>query len=483
MQRFEHMHKNLLVKQTHAHFTIKRLFATLMMVFMIGITANPSVAMNIQQAAGPTYIVQAGDTLNEIAIRFGVSTDEILSANALTDPNSLFVGQSIIIPGLEGITGVLTSGVLPLSTSLTQLTRQYRLRQSDLVILNRLTSPSEMIAGTSIIVPINETQSQLEPIPPLKPGESTLESAILAGISPWTLIEQNQSKSTWGLLTGEPLFASIDPEWFDSESPAVVEISVNQLPIIQGETLVLEIKTPELMEIHGSFNEEPLNFFANDGEGYISFHGIYALAEPGVYPLRINAESDNGNRLDFEQLVLLSPGFYGNEWVTIEEVIYLDAEKIAEEDAYLQPFLDLVTSERYWEGRFQYPVDEPCFNSPFGLRRNYNEGLLFYYHSGLDFRVCAENLNIYSPASGVVVVADELFTKGNAVYIDHGWGVISGYAHLNDILVEVGDFVQPGDLIGTIGDTGRSAGPHLHFEINVSGTPVNPQTWLTQTFP
>jgi murein DD-endopeptidase MepM/ murein hydrolase activator NlpD len=477
------MHKHLLVKQPHSHSIITQLFAILLVVLMIGLTANPGVAMNAHQASGPTYIVQAGDTLNEIAIRFGVSNEEILSANAITDPNSLFIGQSIIIPGLEGITGVLTSEVLPLGTSLSQLTRQYRLRQSDLILLNRLTSPSEMIAGISIIVPINETQYQLEPILPLRPGESTLEAAILAGISPWTLVDQNQNKSTWGLLTGEPLFASIDPEWFDSEPPKTVEITVNQLPIIQGETLVLEIRTHEPMEIHGSFNEEPLSFFANDGEGYISFHGIYALAEPGVYPLRINAESENGNRLDFEQLVLLSSGFYGNEWVTIEDEIYLDVEKIAEEDATLQPFLDQVTPQRYWEGRFQYPVDEPCFNSPFGLRRNYNDGLFFYYHNGLDFRVCAQNLNIYAPAAGVVLVAEALFTKGNAIYIDHGWGVISGYVHLEEILVKVGDFVQPGDLIGIIGNTGRSAGPHLHFEINVSGTPVNPQTWLNQTFP
>jgi murein DD-endopeptidase MepM/ murein hydrolase activator NlpD len=482
-QRFFLMQKHLLVKQPYTHITIKQLFAILMMVIMIGLTVNPGMAMNAQQAAGPTYIVQAGDTLNEIAIRFGVSTEEILSANAITDPNSLFIGQSIIIPGLEGITGVLTSEVLTLGTTLSDLLRQYRITQSDMVTLNRLTSPSEMIAGISIIVPINETQNQLEPIPPLRPGESTLESAIRVGISPWTLVEQNQSKTTWGLLTGEPLFASINPEWFDREPPQTVEIAINQLPIVQGETLVLEITTPVPMEIRGSFNGQSLNFFTENGESYYGFHGIHALAEPGVYPLQISAESENGSSLDLEQLVLLSPGLYGNEWVTIEDETYLDEVKIAEEDAYLQPFLDQVTNGRYWEGRFQYPVDEPCFNSPFGLRRDYNNGKFFYYHTGLDFRVCAQNLNIYAPAAGKVVVAEELFTKGVAIYIDHGWGIVSGYAHLEEILVEVGDFVQPGDLIGIIGDTGRSAGPHLHFEINVSGTPVNPQTWLNQTFP
>jgi murein DD-endopeptidase MepM/ murein hydrolase activator NlpD len=49
--------------------------------------------------------------------------------------------------------------------------------------------------------------------------------------------------------------------------------------------------------------------------------------------------------------------------------------------------------------------------------------------------------------------------------------------------VEVGYFVQPGDLLGIIGDTGRSLGPHLHFEIDIGGIPVNPETWLNQVFP
>jgi murein DD-endopeptidase MepM/ murein hydrolase activator NlpD len=80
-------------------------------------------------------------------------------------------------------------------------------------------------------------------------------------------------------------------------------------------------------------------------------------------------------------------------------------------------------------------------------------------------------------------MAEPLTVKGNAILIDHGWGVFSGYWHLSEFEVEVGDFVETGDLIGLIGNTGRSAGPHLHFEIDIHGTPINPQTWLTQSFP
>ena len=135
------------------------------------------------------------------------------------------------------------------------------------------------------------------------------------------------------------------------------------------------------------------------------------------------------------------------------------------------------------EGRFQYPVDEPCLNSSFGQRRDYNNGGLFFYHTGIDFGVCAPNLNIYASAAGKVIFADELTIRGNAILIDHGWGVVSGYWHLSEFNVSEGAVVQAGDLIGQIGNTGRSAGPHLHFEIDIFGTPVNPLTWLEQAFP
>jgi murein DD-endopeptidase MepM/ murein hydrolase activator NlpD len=81
------------------------------------------------------------------------------------------------------------------------------------------------------------------------------------------------------------------------------------------------------------------------------------------------------------------------------------------------------------------------------------------------------------------VLAEELTIKGKAILIDHGWGVFSGYWHMSEFNVSVGDFVKSGDLLGQIGNTGRSAGPHLHFEIDISGTPVNPMSWLSQEFP
>lgn len=453
----------------------------LLLVFLSVFTIDIAFA-SPQQQEGPVYIVQQGDTLSSIALRFGISAEELQNANNIADPNALDIGQHLVIPGLEGITGLLTSEVLPYGTSLTGLTRQYQLNRSNLITLNRITSPSETIAGIKFIIAINENEDPLSPVMMITAGETSLEASIRAVTSPWSLVADNQLAATWDMLPGETLYGRTEDDVTIANLPDLNEIDIDPLPIIQGETVLIGLTSNSEVEFIGSFNGEPLHFFSDDGEHYYGFLGIHALADPGPFPLKITATYPDGTEQSFEQLTLLSPGDYGNEWVFVPDD-YLDEAAITEEDNYLQPILRQVTPDRDWEGRFQYPIDEPCINSLFGQRRNYNDGELFFYHTGLDFAVCAPNLNVYAPAAGRVVLAEELTIKGNAILIDHGWGIFSAYAHLSEITVQVGDLVETGDLLGLIGNTGRSAGPHLHFEIIISGNPVNPQTWLDQEFP
>ncbi len=432
----------------------------------------------------PVYIVQQGDTLNSIALRFGISPTELAAANNISDLDALNIGQQLVIPGLEGITGLLTSEVLPFGTSLTGLIRQYDLQQQDLVFLNRLSSPSETIAGLKFIIPIDEDATPLSPLTAPKPDSTLIEIALRSGASPWSLIADNQLQGSWDVLPGEMLYMQENGDQQDegSDPELINAIALNDLPVIQGETLQITFSSSSVKNVTGSFDGRKLHFFSEDGGNFYAFHGIHALSEPGPVPLEISVDFEDESAFKLEQLVMLAEGGYGDEWVTVPEE-YLDESIIVEEDAYMQPILTQFTPQKHWDGRFIYPVDEPCINSVFGQRRDYNNGGLFFYHTGLDFAVCAQNLNIYAPAAGEVVLAEELVIKGKAVYIDHGWGVYSGYVHMQEIHVEVGDFVETGDMIGLIGNTGRSAGPHLHFEINISGTPVNPQTWLDQAFP
>jgi len=104
------------------------------------------------------------------------------------------------------------------------------------------------------------------------------------------------------------------------------------------------------------------------------------------------------------------------------------------------------------------------------------------HHSGLDL-ASPEGTPIHATNDGTVVLARELPISGNVVAIDHGDGVVSLYFHQSKILVHDGESVKRGDIIGRVGTTGLSTGPHLHWEMRVDGVPTNPLAWVGHTFP
>jgi hypothetical protein len=114
--------------------------------------------------------------------------------------------------------------------------------------------------------------------------------------------------------------------------------------------------------------------------------------------------------------------------------------------------------------------------SRYGWRRN-PFGFRWSHHSGIDLAGTPGD-PIYAAAPGTVVHADWSGGYGKAVEIDHGFGITTIYAHCSQLLVSAGDLVQSGDRIATIGTTGRSTGPHLHFEVRLDGNAVDPLDYL-----
>lgn len=99
------------------------------------------------------------------------------------------------------------------------------------------------------------------------------------------------------------------------------------------------------------------------------------------------------------------------------------------------------------------------------------------FHEGLDFSA-AIGTPVYAAADGVVTVAEQTPDYGKIVKISHGSGIETRYAHTSMILVKVGDVVKKGQLIAKVGSTGRSTGPHLHFEVRLNGAPLDPRKYL-----
>lgn len=149
----------------------------------------------------------------------------------------------------------------------------------------------------------------------------------------------------------------------------------------------------------------------------------------------------------------------------------LDMERIRRENQRLATVKSTHSTRLLAGDEFVLPV-EGILTSPFGLRRFFNDQAR-RPHGGID--IAAETgTPIAAPARGLVIDTGEYFFNGNSVFIEHGLGLQTFYAHLSRITVEEGEIVETGDIIGEVGATGRVTGPHLHWSVGLNGTWVDP---------
>jgi murein DD-endopeptidase MepM/ murein hydrolase activator NlpD len=114
--------------------------------------------------------------------------------------------------------------------------------------------------------------------------------------------------------------------------------------------------------------------------------------------------------------------------------------------------------------------------SGFGLRQSPFTGMQ-EFHPGADVAT-RHGTRVIAPADGIIVDIGEAEAPGNFIRLDHGFGYQTYYAHLDEVFVKRGQRVKRGQLIATVGNTGRSTGPHLHYELLVKGLPVNPLHYI-----
>ncbi|MCK5829916.1 MAG: peptidoglycan DD-metalloendopeptidase family protein [Methylococcales bacterium] len=134
-----------------------------------------------------------------------------------------------------------------------------------------------------------------------------------------------------------------------------------------------------------------------------------------------------------------------------------------------------VWTEQSIDANFIAPVDGRL-SSLFGLKRFFND-IPKRPHNGLDI-AAPTGTPIISPASGKVINTGNYYFNGNTVFLDHGQGLLSAYLHMNTISVKPGQQVKQGDILGTVGETGRVTGPHLHWIVYLNKTPVDPALFI-----
>ncbi|MCE5209455.1 MAG: peptidoglycan DD-metalloendopeptidase family protein [Chloroflexi bacterium] len=433
----------------------------------------------------PFYIIQSGDTLLVVAERFGISIDDLINLNEIENPDSLAIGTVLKIPGFEGVTGELVLYTANLGDSYQTLTKQNQYPVDLIARLNHLANPEEIYVGSRIVIPVSEDHEPLQLFAVQPPSQSILETAVTTGKNLWEIILANPDIQPGEYLAGDMLYqAGEEDEEIPSISiPGVEKLDVSPLPFVQGKTIEIKVTTISSMELRAVIDGKPVSFFEIGENEYVALHGISAQAETGIISIELSGSQGDQEIFSINQRILVESGYYGEGPAVTVDPITIQPEVTEPEQEMVEGITSKVNEERYWDGIFQSPVDEPCVSAAFGSSRIYN-GTYHYYHTGIDFAVCsASNANVYSAAPGYVVFAGPLVVRGNAVIIDHGWGIYTGYWHQSSLIVKTGDYVEAGQQLGYIGTTGRSTGYHLHFEVWVNGTQVDPTDWLINEYP
>lgn len=465
----------------------RAVFLLLSVLMFLG-SAVQAAAQTPTPPPGPIYIVQPDEYLSTIADRFNVSISDLMAANNITNPNLISAGQQLVIPGLQGVTGILDTEIVNFGDSFRTLVRRTQIPPGQLEKLNHLVSPTELYVGAGMIVPKQDNTTDLTNRISTSGGQSLLELAVAADSDPWTLAAINSLVGSWDALPGDILYTTgpgVAGQKSSGLPAAFLSAELPTLPLKQGTTAEIIVKAVAGAAISGTLGDYPLHFFTNGDGSWVALQGIHAMLVPGVYTLQLAAKLADGDVQSFQQSVLIDAGAFPKEALSVPAET-IDPAVTGPEDKQVLSITAPATDHRYWSGEFSLPVALPyCIKDWFGVRRSFNGGPYDYFHSGVDYGVCSVDhpFDIYAAASGVVVFAGNLNVRGNATFIDHGWGVYTGYFHQDAVYVSVGQQVQAGELIGKIGGTGRVTGPHLHFDLWVGGVQVNPLDWLSRTYP
>ncbi|HEX4169464.1 MAG TPA: M23 family metallopeptidase [Bryobacteraceae bacterium] len=221
-----------------------------------------------------------------------------------------------------------------------------------------------------------------------------------------------------------------------------------------------------------SLDHREIRLFAQENGGVMGLMPVGVLTRPGVYELQWMDQS--GATIHNEQVVIGNAHYARQNVVMPKSIAQLHSTP--DERDTVSTFLKEVSPVRYWTEPFETPIPG-CVTSPFGVTRLNNGKLTGDFHAGLDQRGPFGS-PIHAVTDGVVKVVQQFSLHGGTVAIDHGQGLESMYLHMSKFKAKEGQAVKKGDVIGYVGSTGRSTGPHLHWALYVYGEPVSPLQWV-----
>lgn len=267
----------------------------------------------------------------------------------------------------------------------------------------------------------------------------------------------------------------------NADYPVRIDISAEEID--PGELLVIKaynIQPHEDLLVETEFDFSP-NAFQEGNTRTVLLPVSYFHKENKSYAVKVSS----GDVVK-EYSVFLRPKEFIIQYLSIDPNVAAatrNEKSAAEMQQKVYPLKPVTDPVRYWEGDFIMPVDGGRVNpKDFGKRRYVNDAPTSYRHNGLDIGH-DEGTPIKATNNGRVLLAEYLIETGNTIIIEHGYGLKSWHYHMKDLYVIAGDMVKKGDIIGTVGSTGFSTGPHLHFSFTINDVWINPITIIEQGVP
>jgi len=258
-----------------------------------------------------------------------------------------------------------------------------------------------------------------------------------------------------------------------------VAVSATILPqqsAVPGGVVIVELVVPIETKPVVSYNKRQV-MVVKENDQWLAVVGIPLSAKIGTQTLIVKSAGET-RKTSFE----IEDKAYPTQHITITDKrkvnpTKLDMDRINAESAEIKSALRYWTDSDMILDQFIWPI-EGRVSGLFGRRRVFN-GQPRRPHSGMDI-AAPTGTEIHAPADGVIRDTGDYFFNGNTVFIDHGQGLVTMFCHMDQIDVEVGQTIQQGDVIGTVGMTGRVTGPHLHLGVSLNDARIEPRLFFPE---
>ncbi|NNE64587.1 MAG: peptidoglycan DD-metalloendopeptidase family protein [Gammaproteobacteria bacterium] len=249
-----------------------------------------------------------------------------------------------------------------------------------------------------------------------------------------------------------------------------VSFALPQQSLVPGGIAVIKLDSSD-SEPRFRFRGKPV-LITRENNQYTAVVGLPLNLKPGEYYIEGNRGEDAALQKKF---FVVKDKKYTTQHITIKDKRKVnpyakDMDRILKEKKRKQK-ARLHYSRQEVNLDFVMPV-QGIKTGSFGKRRVFN-GQSRRPHSGMDI-AADTGTPVQAPAAGTVIETGNFFFSGNLVYLDHGQGLITLFAHLDQVNVSIGNKVRKGQIIGSVGATGRVTGPHLHWSLGLNGTWVDP---------